>query len=121
MIDETYVEFVEDMDKITAMPLTESFDNLIVLRGVSKFFAAPGLRFGYGVTGNSGLLSQLNSIKNPWSLNSIGAYAGELLLSDKNYIQNHVRLFLLKESVSANGFAPFLLYRCTNLLQILFY
>lgn len=87
MIDETYVEFVEDMDKITAMPLTESFDNLIVLRGVSKFFAAPGLRFGYGVTGNNGLLSQLNSIKNPWSLNSIGAYAGELLLSDKNYIQ----------------------------------
>lgn len=87
IIDETYVEFVEDMDKITAMPLTESFDNLIVLRGVSKFFAAPGLRFGYGVTGNNGLLSQLNSIKNPWSLNSIGAYAGELLLSDKNYIQ----------------------------------
>ena len=87
MIDETYVEFVENIAEITAMPLTDCFDNLIVLRGVSKFFAAPGLRFGYGVTGNANLLAELDSIKNPWSLNSIGAYAGELLLSDKNYIQ----------------------------------
>lgn len=87
MIDETYVEFVEDITSITAMPLTNLFDNLIVLRGVSKFFAAPGLRFGYGVTGNTSLLTKLDNIKNPWSLNSVGAYAGELLLSDENYIQ----------------------------------
>lgn len=87
MVDETYVEFVEDIAKITAMPLTDYFDNLIVLRGVSKFFAAPGLRFGYGVTGNTNLLAELDKIKNPWSLNSVGAYAGELLLSDKNYMQ----------------------------------
>ena len=87
MIDETYVEFVEDITSITAMPLTDLFDNLIVLRGVSKFFAAPGLRFGYGVTGNTNLLTKLDNIKNQWSLNSVGAYAGELLLSDENYIQ----------------------------------
>lgn len=87
MIDETYVEFVEEVNAVTAMPLTDYFDNLIVLRGVSKFFAAPGLRFGYGVTGNLSLLEQLDAIKNPWSLNSIGAYAGELLLSDEAYIR----------------------------------
>lgn len=87
IIDETYVEFVENIAEITATPLTDFFDNLIVLRGVSKFFAAPGLRFGYGITGNVHLLAELDKIKNPWSLNSIGAYAGELLLSDMNYMQ----------------------------------
>lgn len=87
VIDETYIEFVENIVETTAMSLTSLFDNLIVLRGVSKFFAAPGLRFGYGVTGNISLLEELNKIKNPWSLNSIGAYAGELLLSDTDYIQ----------------------------------
>ena len=53
MIDETYVEFAPDISAITAVPLTKQFSNLMVLRGVSKFYAAPGMRFGYGITGNS--------------------------------------------------------------------
>lgn len=44
MIDETYIEFVPDVDELSAIPLTELFDNVIILRGTSKFFATPGLR-----------------------------------------------------------------------------
>ena len=44
MIDETYVEFAPDINEITAVPLTQEFTNLMVLRGVSKFYAAPGMR-----------------------------------------------------------------------------
>ena len=39
MIDETYVEFAPDVEEITAIPLTREFTNLMVLRGVSKFYA----------------------------------------------------------------------------------
>ena len=42
MIDETYIEFVPDVDELSAIPLTELFDNVIILRGTSKFFATPG-------------------------------------------------------------------------------
>lgn len=42
MIDETYVEFAPCIEEITAMLLTKIFDNLMVIRGVSKFYAAPG-------------------------------------------------------------------------------
>lgn len=87
MIDETYVEFAPSMASITAVPLVERYDNFMVIRGVSKFFAAPGLRFGYGITSNEAFLTSLLEHQNPWSLNSIGAYAGELMLSDKDYIQ----------------------------------
>lgn len=87
MIDETYVEFVPNVSRITAVPLTAGYDNLMVIRGVSKFFAAPGLRFGYGITSNEAFLKALLIHQNPWSLNSIGAYAGELMLTDKEYIQ----------------------------------
>lgn len=52
MIDETYVEFAPDIQAITAVTLTREFTNLMVLRGVSKFYAAPGMRLGYGITGN---------------------------------------------------------------------
>lgn len=87
MIDETYVEFAPSMASITAVPLVDRYDNFMVIRGVSKFFAAPGLRFGYGITSNQDFLASLLEHQNPWSLNSIAAYAGELMLSDKEYIQ----------------------------------
>lgn len=87
MIDETYVEFAPDISEITAVPLTEEYHNLMVIRGVSKFFAAPGLRFGYGITGNGAFLQALLTHQNPWSLNSIGAFAGELMLKDREYIK----------------------------------
>lgn len=87
MIDETYVEFTPDMENTTSVPLVSKYSNLMVIRGVSKFFAAPGLRFGYGITSNQEFLHTLLRHQNPWSLNSIGAYAGELMLKDKEYIQ----------------------------------
>ena len=59
MIDETYVEFAPDISDVTAVPLTREFDNLMILRGVSKFFAAPGMRLGYGISGNKAFLSKM--------------------------------------------------------------
>lgn len=94
MIDETYVEFAPDVSLITAVPLTKHYDNLMIIRGVSKFFAAPGLRLGYGITGNESFLHTLKKYQNPWSLNSIGALAGELMLTDTEYIQKTRELIL---------------------------
>jgi threonine-phosphate decarboxylase len=54
---------------------------------VSKFFASPGLRLGYAVTGNQDLLKKINTRKNPWTINSLAAIAGELMFSDTEYIE----------------------------------
>ncbi len=94
MIDETYVEFAPSVEEITGIPLVSEFDNLMIIRGVSKFFAAPGLRLGYGVTSNRRFLKELKKHQNPWSLNSIGAYAGELMLKDTEYIRRTRELIL---------------------------
>lgn len=87
MIDETYAEFAPNISAVTAMSLIEEFDNFMVLRGVSKFFAAPGLRLGYGVTSSQSFLTQVKEHQIPWSLNSIAAFAGELMLQDTDYIE----------------------------------
>ena len=94
MIDETYVEFAPDIDAISSMSLIGSYDNLMILRGVSKFYAAPGLRLGYGATSNRQFLQDLLLMQNPWSLNSLGAYAGEKMLQDQDYIQKTRELIL---------------------------
>lgn len=109
MVDETYVEFAEDMKDITAIPLTESYDNIIVLRGISKFFAAPGLRLGYAICGNSELINKINTVKNPWTINTLAAIAGEIMFADDDYInktKNYInsernRIYSILESCSS--------------------
>lgn len=86
LVDETYVEFVENIENISAVSLTEDFSNLIVLRGTSKFFASPGLRLGYGISGNKNLLSFIKEHKNPWTINSVAEAAGCFMFKDKAYI-----------------------------------
>lgn len=87
MIDETYAEFAPDGEEITAVPLTAQYQNLVILRGVSKFFAAPGLRLGYAVTGNAALREELSKRQNPWTVSSLADEAGQLLFSDTVYIR----------------------------------
>ncbi len=86
MVDETYEEFTPEGSMISSIPLTNNYNNLIVLRGISKFFAAPGLRLGYAVTGNPDLLKYINTKKNPWTINSLAEIAGCIMFSDKDYI-----------------------------------
>lgn len=87
MVDETYVEFANNMEEITSVPLTNYYNNIIILRGTSKFFAAPGLRLGYAVTGNRDLIKSINTRKNPWTINSLAVIAGQLMFTDESYIQ----------------------------------
>jgi threonine-phosphate decarboxylase len=96
MVDETYVEFAEDILKITSAPLTGYYNNIIILRGISKFFAAPGLRLGYAICGNADLLKEINQRKNPWTINSLAAIAGEIMFADEGYIKE-TRTLIAKE------------------------
>lgn len=88
MVDETYVEFADDVINITSAPLTGYYNNIIILRGISKFFAAPGLRLGYAICGNVDLLKEINQRKNPWTINSLAAIAGEIMFTDDEYIKD---------------------------------
>lgn len=98
MVDETYVEFADHMDEITSVPLTHYYNNIIILRGTAKFFAAPGLRLGYAVTGNRDLVEAINTRKNPWTINSLAVIAGESMFSDDAYIRQTKELISLERT-----------------------
>lgn len=92
MVDETYVEFSEELEDITSIPLTNYYNNIIILRGISKFFASPGLRLGYAICGNTHLIQEINKRKNPWTINSLAAIAGEIMFQDKTYMEETKQL-----------------------------
>lgn len=93
MIDETYVEFAENIEAVTATSLIPNYDNLLILRGISKFFSAPGLRLGYGMSSNLELLEKMNSHKNPWTINILASFGAQAMLSDTNYIDQTTKMF----------------------------
>ena len=86
MIDETYIEFTANPEEISAVSLAEHYPNLIILRGVSKFFAAPGLRLGYAITSNLTLREQFLAKQYPWSVNSFAAVHGSKMFHDQFYM-----------------------------------
>ena len=86
VIDETYAEFADDTESVSACTLLEQFPDLLILRGTSKFFAAPGLRLGYALCSDSALLKEMARLQNPWSVNSLAARAGEIMFADVDYI-----------------------------------
>lgn len=87
MVDETYIEFAENYEEINGIPLTDYYNNLIILRGISKFFASPGLRLGYAITGNKDTIKAINARQNPWTINSLAEVAGKLMFTDTAYIK----------------------------------
>lgn len=125
MVDETYVEFAPDIAEVSSVSLTNDYNNLVILRGTSKFFAAPGLRLGYAVTGNHDLLHQINTRKNPWTINSLAVIAGEMMFRDQSYIAatralisgERERLYHL--FASSERFKPYRPYGNFMLLRIL--
>ncbi|MFG6383229.1 MAG: aminotransferase class I/II-fold pyridoxal phosphate-dependent enzyme [Lachnospiraceae bacterium] len=98
MVDETYVEFAENYQEITSVPLTAFYNNIVILRGTSKFFAAPGLRLGYAITGNRDFIKSINTRKNPWTINSLAVIAGEIMFRDTDYIQKTKNLISKERS-----------------------
>ena len=87
MIDETYMEFAEDYDHLSCIALTGKYDNLCLLRGLSKFFASPGLRLGYAILGSKKLMNDIAAVKDPWTVSSLSDAAGQLVFSDSDYIK----------------------------------
>lgn len=96
MIDETYVEFTDDIEGISSVKLTEKYKNVFIIRGLSKFFSVPGLRVGYGVTSNETILNEIYSMKEPWSVSVLSQVAAEALLGDRDYIKR-ARDFMRQE------------------------
>lgn len=58
LIDEAYVDFVDPGLGYDATPLIREFDNLLLLRTLSKGYSLAGLRFGF-LLGSPGLLAPI--------------------------------------------------------------
>ena len=91
MVDETYIEFT-DPSIYSAVSLVKSREKLIVIRGTSKFFATPGIRLGYAVTGDRALYAALASDLSMWGINAMADVMGRVMFQDKAFYNESFHL-----------------------------
>src|SRR3990170_5154244 len=102
-VDENYIEFSSKGQDATVAGYVKKYENLFVIRSVTKFYGMPGIRFGYGIAAES-LIDTLQTVRQPWSINTLAGYATLAAFNDKEFIENTKRT-IAKEKA---GFAKML-------------
>lgn len=87
VVDEAFVDFLEDEENYSFIPHLPAFSNVVVVRSLTKFYAIPGLRLGYGLSGNEALVAAMEERRPPWMVNSLAASLVPVLLTDRTYRQ----------------------------------
>ena len=95
LLDECFIEFVDDYKRRSLTRDAIDYGNLVVLRSLTKVFGLAGLRVGYAV-GNRKTISSLSRSKVTWSVNTLAQVAGVAALSDEKYL-NETKQLIRKE------------------------
>jgi histidinol-phosphate aminotransferase len=86
VMDEAYIEFLEE--PLNLIPLVHFGEkpNLILMRTFSKIHGLAGLRLGYGI-GHPEFISALEKIRQPFNINSLAQAAGLAALDDLEHVR----------------------------------
>ena len=84
--DEAYMEFSNEsvVDEI------ENYDNLIVVKTMSKAFSMAGIRTGYLIAGED-IIKTIEKVRPPYNLNSISAFLATEALKEKDKMLEYVK------------------------------
>jgi histidinol-phosphate aminotransferase len=93
IVDEAYCEF---SDK-TIAELIKKYDNLIVMRSMSKYFCLAGLRIGYSLS-NPTIAESLEKVRLPFALSRIASTAAILALNNLQYFHRMAEELLLERN-----------------------
>lgn len=81
IVDETFMDFVQDQSH-SLLPLVSEYENLFVLKAVTKFYSMTGVRLGYGFSSES-LIRKLWDIKEPWTVNAFAEYLADAIFDEE--------------------------------------
>jgi len=79
--DEAFISLTPGGENQSMIDLTKNYNNLVVIRSLTKFIGIAGLRIGYAVT-NSDRLLKWKELRDPWPVNTLAINATNLIMKD---------------------------------------
>ena len=86
LVDESFLDFCEDGENRTLRHLVKKYPRLFVLQSLTKFYALPGLRLGFGIASMEAVKG-MEEAKDVWNVNLLAQKAGVEALGDEEYRQ----------------------------------
>lgn len=87
IVDECFLDFVKEPDRYTLKKVLADYPNLFLLKAFTKRYAMAGIRLGYGICKNRGLLEKMDCMTQPWNVSSIAQTAGIAALGETEYVE----------------------------------
>ncbi len=84
VVDEAFIDFAPAPARAWAAKAVMSYDRLVVLRSLTKFYCLAGLRLGYLLC-HPDTAVQLAPLGEPWSVNTLAQAAGVWCLEQTDY------------------------------------
>lgn len=120
LVDEAYVDFAED----NCSRLIKQFDNLMILRSMSKGYSLAGIRLGYGIA-QPDLINGLQKVRDSYAVDAVAIAAATAAIKDRDYFQRTIKKVKqqrakLTEQLRKLGFtvpdssSNFMLAKCKN-------
>ncbi len=85
LIDEAYVDFAE----ADCIPLVRDFDNVIILRSMSKGYSLAGIRFGYALA-NPDLIAGLLKLKDSYNVDAVAIAVATAAIMDRDHFTKNI-------------------------------
>ncbi len=106
VVDEAFYDFCEEQEGLE--DLCHEFQNLIILRSLTKMYAIAGLRLGYMIADET-VIRRLKALQPPWSVNGLAQKIGLSLLQDRSFVRDtvkklHVERKWMKEKLEGLNF-----------------
>ncbi len=86
VVDEAFMDFLPPEAEQSLISLVPKYENLVVLRSLTKFYSLPGLRLGYAVA-HPGRLSRWQLWRDPWPVNTLAVAAAIAAIQDQEFQQ----------------------------------
>ena len=85
-LDEAYMEFGDEslIDEVM------DYDNLLIVKTVSKAFSLAGIRMGY-IVANEDIITSIEKVRAPYNLNSLSTYIATEALRQKERMFDYVK------------------------------
>ena len=84
VLDECFLDFTREPSLV---PCCGDFPNLVVMRAFTKLYSMAGLRLGYGICSDAGLLDRVRRAGQPWAVSTPAQVAGVAALSVEGWAE----------------------------------
>ncbi|WP_343253289.1 threonine-phosphate decarboxylase [Ligaoa zhengdingensis] len=104
-LDECFNDFLDNPEAHTMRDSLAQNDNLILFYAFTKMYAIPGLRLGYCLCADRGLLERMYHCASPWNVSAPAQLAGIQALREEDYRRRTAALIRSERAFLREGLA----------------